>query len=67
MRTQKKDQPQRQGGEKRIRLSEDLIWGVHPVLEALTEEAERLSEVILQKERRGARFEEIIELARQKG
>jgi 23S rRNA (guanosine2251-2'-O)-methyltransferase len=67
MRTQKKDQPLPQGGEKRIRLSEDLIWGVHPVLEALTEEAERLSEVILQKERRGARFEEIIELARQKG
>jgi 23S rRNA (guanosine2251-2'-O)-methyltransferase len=65
MKPQKKDPPQ--GGEKRIKLTEDLIWGVHPVLEALTEEAERLTEVILQKERRGAKFEEIIALAREKG
>lgn len=65
MKTQKKDPSQ--GGEKRIKLTEDLIWGVHPVLEALTEEAERLTEVILHRERRGAKFEEIIGLAREKG
>lgn len=65
MKAQKKDSSQ--GGEKRIKLTEDLIWGVHPVLEALTEEAERLTEIILQKERRGAKFEEIIALAREKG
>lgn len=53
--------------EKRIRLSEDLIWGTHPVVEALTREPERVAEVILLKDRRGKKQEEIIELARQAG
>jgi len=52
------------GGGKRIKLSEDLLWGVHPVLEALLKETSRFSEIILQKERRGGKVEEIIQLAR---
>lgn len=65
MKVQKIDQSQ--GGERRIRLTEDLIWGVHPVFEALTEEPERITEIILHREKRGGKLEEIIELARLKG
>lgn len=61
----------RQGGghkqpaEKTIRLSDDLIWGVHPVFEGLANEPDRFTEIILQKDRRGSKIEEIIEMARQ--
>ena len=54
----------RSGGEKRVRLSEDLLWGIHPVFEALLEESGRFSEIILQKDKRGGKVEEIIQLAR---
>ncbi len=56
---------QKQSGEKTIRLSEDLIWGVHPVFEGLEKEPDRFTEIILQKDRRGSKIEEIIEMARQ--
>ena len=56
-----------QGTERRIRLTDDLLWGVHPVAEALEHEAERLTEIILQKEKKGGKWEKIIELARTKG
>ena len=52
------------GSEKRIRVSDELLWGVHPVVECLLQEPERFTEIILQKERRGAKIEEIIEIAR---
>ena len=55
------------GPEKRIRLSDDLIWGVHPVLEALLQEPERVLEIILHRERRGGKLDEIIGLAKEKG
>jgi 23S rRNA (guanosine2251-2'-O)-methyltransferase len=55
----------KQSGEKTIRLSDDLIWGVHPVFEGLAKEPDRFTEIILQKDRRGAKIEEIIEMARQ--
>jgi len=51
-------------GEKNIRLSEDLLWGVHPVFEGLEKEPGRFREIILQKERRGSKIEEIIDMAR---
>jgi 23S rRNA (guanosine2251-2'-O)-methyltransferase len=54
----------RMGGEKKIRMSEDLLWGIHPVFEALQKEPGRFSEIILQKERRGTKLEEIIGMAR---
>jgi len=56
-----------EGGEKRIRVSDDLLWGTHPVVEALTREPDRVTEVILVKERRGKKQEEIVELARKAG
>ena len=56
-----------QGTERRIRLTDDLLWGVHPVAEALENEAERLTEIILQKEKKGGKWEKIIELARARG
>lgn len=58
---------ERQGVEKRIRISDDLIWGVHPVFEALNHEPERLLEIVLLRERHGAKLEEIVSLAREKG
>lgn len=57
----------KQVGEKSIRLSEDLLWGIHPVFECLEHEAGRFTEIILQKDKRGAKIEEIIEKARQQG
>lgn len=57
----------KQAGEKRIRVSEDLLWGIHPVVEGLQKEADRFIEIILQKDRRGSKIEQIIDLARSKG
>lgn len=54
-------------GEKRLRLSEDLLWGIHPVFEGLEKEPERFTEIILQKDKRGGKIEEIIEMARRHG
>ena len=55
----------RPAGEKSLRLSEDLLWGVHPVFEGLVNEPDRFTEIILQKDKRGSKIEEIVELARQ--
>lgn len=64
----KRNNPAKTGGrERRIRVSDDLLWGVHPVYEALTEEPERIAELILVKEKRGTKWEEIIEMARRAG
>jgi 23S rRNA (guanosine2251-2'-O)-methyltransferase len=57
----------RQTGEKRIRLSEDLLWGIHPVVEGLHKEPDRFTEIVLQKDRRGTKIEEIVDLARRIG
>lgn len=57
----------KQGGgrsELRVRYSEDLTWGVHPVLEILRSEPERVTELILQKDKRGTLWQEIIDCAR---
>ncbi len=53
--------------ERRIRFSEDLIWGIHPIYETLTETPQRIGEIILLKERKGGKWEDIIELARKSG
>lgn len=57
----------RTGSEQRIRYSEDLLWGVHPVTEAMRREPERITELILQKDRQGNRWQELIESARSAG
>ncbi|PIE63913.1 MAG: 23S rRNA (guanosine(2251)-2'-O)-methyltransferase RlmB [Desulfobacterales bacterium] len=53
--------------EKRIRISDDLLWGIHPVYEGLEREPERFSEIIIQKERHGDKVEDIIKSAKKKG
>jgi 23S rRNA (guanosine2251-2'-O)-methyltransferase len=53
--------------EKRIRLSEDLLWGIHPIFESLEKEPERITEIILQKDKRGGKIEGIVEMARRHG
>ena len=63
----KKNSNHHQGNERKIRLSEDLLWGVHPIYEALEQEPQRISEVFIVKDRRGGKREEIIEKARAAG
>lgn len=46
------------------REDEGLLWGIHPVLEALQHQPRRLSEVLVQRGKGGARYQEIIDLAR---
>ena len=53
--------------EHRIRYSDDLIWGVHPVTEILHAQPERVIEIVLQKEKHGKVWQEIIESARRAG
>ena len=65
MTSRKKVPPQ--GAEQRIRLSDDLLWGVHPVAEALQREPGRVVEVILHREKRSGKIEEIVGMARAQG
>ncbi len=51
-------------GEKRVKISDDLLWGIHPVYEMLVSEPERIAEIILTKDKHGKRYDEIIELAK---
>jgi 23S rRNA (guanosine2251-2'-O)-methyltransferase len=53
------------GREKRIKLSDDILFGIHPVAEALKEEVDRVVELFLLKDRHGSKLEEIIGLARE--
>jgi 23S rRNA (guanosine2251-2'-O)-methyltransferase len=48
-------------------MSDDLLWGIHPVFEALEQETDRISEIILVKDRKGGKREEIIEKAKAAG
>lgn len=54
-------------GEKIIRFNDDMLWGIHPVVEGLDKEPERFTEVIIQKDKRGSKIEEIIDLAKRSG
>lgn len=70
MKTKKQDKQRvqpRQGNERKIRMSDDLLWGIHPVFEALEQEADRISEIILVKDRKGGKREDIIERAKAAG
>ncbi len=62
-----KREQQGKGNERKIRMSDDLLWGIHPVFEALDQETDRVSEVILVKDRKGGKREEIIEKAKAAG
>lgn len=61
----RKDGPTR--NELRIRFSDDLTWGIHPVLELLRTSPERITELTLQKDRRGDSWQEIIDIGRAAG
>ena len=63
----KEKKVEKQGQSRTLRLDEDLLWGTHPVFEALQQEPERISEVILHADRKGSKREEIIELAKGAG
>ncbi len=63
----KKKDTAHKGNERKIRVSDDLLWGIHPVYEALEQEAGRIAEIILVKDRKGGKREEIIERARLAG
>ena len=63
----KRREKQGRGNERKIRISDDLLWGIHPVFEALEQETDRVCEVILVKDRKGGKREEIIEKARTAG
>ncbi len=63
----KKSKHRQKGNERKIRFSDDLLWGIHPVYEALEQEAERISEIILVKDRHGGKREEIVEKGRAAG
>ena len=62
-----KREQQGKGNERKIRMSDDLLWGIHPVFEALDQETDRVSAVILVKHRKGGKGEGIIEKAKAAG
>jgi 23S rRNA (guanosine2251-2'-O)-methyltransferase len=51
-------------GEEVCPDAEELLWGIHPVLEAMQHHPRRLSEILIQRGRAGAKYQEIIDLAR---
>jgi len=53
--------------ERKIRFSDDLVWGVHPVTEVLQAAEQRVTEVTLQKERHGRSWEALLELVKTSG
>lgn len=61
------DRGKKGGAEKRLRLSEDLLWGIHPVFESLEKTPANISELIVQKDKRGGKIEKIVETARSHG
>jgi 23S rRNA (guanosine2251-2'-O)-methyltransferase len=52
-----------QRAERKIPISDDLIWGTHPVMAALETSPEKIAEIILVQDRKGKKQREIIELA----
>lgn len=63
----KKGPAKNTGRERRITLSDDLFWGVHPVYEAVMTKPQRIAELILEKDKKGGKREEIIEAAKNAG
>jgi 23S rRNA (guanosine2251-2'-O)-methyltransferase len=62
-------QPRKPGQEPfreddRRPAAEDLLWGIHPVLEAIQHHPRRLSEILIQRGKAGPKYQEIIDLAR---
>ena len=47
--------------------AEQLIWGIHPVLEALNACPQAVLEIVVDKDKKGQKLEELIKLARNNG
>ncbi|PIE64507.1 MAG: 23S rRNA (guanosine(2251)-2'-O)-methyltransferase RlmB [Desulfobacterales bacterium] len=58
---------ERRGRERRIRYSDELIWGVHPVHEAIRTAPDKIVELVLQKDRHGRNWQGLIEDAQNAG
>ncbi|HBI15395.1 MAG TPA: 23S rRNA (guanosine(2251)-2'-O)-methyltransferase RlmB [Desulfobulbaceae bacterium] len=43
---------------------DELLWGIHPVLEVMQHHPRRLSEILIQRGKTGTKYQEIIDLAR---
>jgi 23S rRNA (guanosine2251-2'-O)-methyltransferase len=52
------------GREHRIRYGDDLVWGIHPVLEMLHSQPQRIVELCIQKDKQSKGVQEIIDAAR---
>jgi 23S rRNA (guanosine2251-2'-O)-methyltransferase len=52
--------------ERQIAISDDLIWGTHPVMAALENNPEKIAEIILVRDRKGKNQRQIIEMADEK-
>lgn len=70
----KKKPPRRETGESKRRPPEipvgpaserEIIWGIHPLLEALKKSPDRISEIVVRKGKAGPRIQQIIDGARQ--
>ncbi|THB70524.1 MAG: 23S rRNA (guanosine(2251)-2'-O)-methyltransferase RlmB [Desulfobulbaceae bacterium] len=48
-------------------MSDDLVWGVHPVLEFVQQNPDRVNELIIQKDRRGKPITQLLDLAKSHG
>ncbi|MHB8789542.1 MAG: 23S rRNA (guanosine(2251)-2'-O)-methyltransferase RlmB [Desulfobulbaceae bacterium] len=44
--------------------TDDLLWGIHAVLEAMQHHPRRVSEILMQRGRAGTKYQEIVDLAR---
>ena len=55
------------GREVKITMSDDLVWGVHPVLEFIKQNPERVHEIIIQRDKRGASITQILALVKSQG
>ncbi len=63
--TTKRQVPYKASGRERIiKFSEDLVWGMNPVFEALSHEPARISEIIIQKDKRGSRVDDVFSLVK---
>ncbi|MDR3090458.1 MAG: 23S rRNA (guanosine(2251)-2'-O)-methyltransferase RlmB [Desulfobulbaceae bacterium] len=49
--------------ERKIPMSDDLIWGTHPVMAALADSPDKIAEIILVQDRKGKKQREIIDMA----
>jgi 23S rRNA (guanosine2251-2'-O)-methyltransferase len=64
----RKNRPQKNYGKTVVAehpTTDDLLWGIHAVAEALSRSPRSLSEVLIQKGKAGPKLQEIIEKARQ--